>query len=244
MDEYELYCLSFQNPLRTSRMKKLFTSLGIESVSHVFSGVSHDDNRLKHSDNRNAWSCMYGHLDMIDNFYYQTTKPYGIFCEDDIVIRKDFKNVIPSIISDFKKAQLDVLLLGYLATFKVEMINSYTPGFNRLNVDYSSLFQFYHFNNPTIDIWGTQMYMISRENAKRILETYSYESGYAERSIGKNKHFSADWTITKDGKRAIVSPLLAVELYNYEKPYEYGPQDQFHRRTFETHYDPEIHDYS
>lgn len=244
--EYEVYCLSFQNPARYDRMKRLFVSLGIDSVSHISNGVSHDDKRLEHSDNRNAWSCMYGHLDMIHDFYYHTTKPYGIFCEDDITIRKDFKDILPLIISDMKKTDLDVLLLGYLATFKVETIYSYTPGFQKIPLEYSSPFHFYHFNHPTIEIWGTQMYMLTRKNAKTILNRYAYESGYAERSIGNGKvtPFSADWTITKDGKRAIISPLVAVELYNYDKPYSHEFQDSFHRQTFEIHYNPEIHDYS
>ena len=36
--------------------------------------------------NISASSCMYGHLDMIYKFYFNTNKKYGIFCEDDILI--------------------------------------------------------------------------------------------------------------------------------------------------------------
>lgn len=239
MDQIELYCLSFQNPTRKQRMSDIFKTLGVETISNISEGVPHDDPRLTHSNNRNAWSCMYGHLDMIHRFYYETTKPFGIFCEDDIYIRKDLKEILPSIISDFERTKLDVLLLGYLATFKVETVNDTIPGFDRFDETYP--FGFYNYNNPIIDIWGTQMYMLSRYNAKLLLDKYNYESGYAERSLEDETmtHFSADWTITKDGKRAIISPMIAVEMY--DKPYNHGPQDNFHKNTRDIHYDPDIH---
>lgn len=239
--DFEFYCLSFQNPSRKERMSDIFQKLGIADITHFSDGVSHDDPRLVNSDNRNAWSCMYGHLDMISDFYSNTTKPYGIFCEDDIHIHKDLNAILPSIATDFEAAHLDVLLLGYLATFNAGNIT--LPGFELIPIQYQSDYRFHNYNHPSIDIWGTQMYMLSREHAKRILDRYDYDSGYAERSLQDRSmvHFSADWTITKDGRRAIITPLLSVESYDYSKPYEYGPQDNFHRRSHEVHYDTSVH---
>ena len=55
------------------------------------------------------------------------------------------------------------------------------------------------------------MYVLSKESAKLILEKYN--KGYFEKSVADRtmQHFASDWTITKDGERALVYPMLAVE---------------------------------
>lgn len=235
-DNIEIYCLSFR-PERRHRMAELFEKIGVSSISHLSDGVPHDDERLSQASYHGAWSCMYGHLDMISDFYYNTSKPYGIFCEDDIAIHCRLVELLPSLVSDFEKANLDILLLGYLSTFKLTPM----PGFERIDIDYTSDFSFHIYRHPSIEIWGTQMYMISREYAKWLIDTYT--TGYAERSIDDTQipPFSADWIITKNGKRAMVTPPIAVEIYDYEKPYADVPQDLFHRVSYEVHFDQDIH---
>jgi hypothetical protein len=68
------------------------------------------------------------------------------------------------------------------------------------------------------DTWGTQMFMINKNHAKKMLS--KYYKYYAEQTLINTSltPFSADWLLTKDGKRALVYPLLVIEngLSQYE----------------------------
>jgi GR25 family glycosyltransferase involved in LPS biosynthesis len=221
-------------------MTDLFEKIGVSAIAHISHGVAHDDIRLTRANHHRAWSCMYGHLDMIGDFYHNTNKPYGIFCEDDIAIHSRLAELLPSLLDDFKKAQLDILLLGYLSTFK-PTLDTLGPCFERIDIEYTSGFGFHHYQHPSIEIWGTQMYMISRDYAKWVLDTFA--NGYADCSVDNPQMtpFSADWIITKNGRRAMITPCVAVEIYDYEKPYDHGAQDNFHRLSYEFHFDSNIH---
>lgn len=236
MDNTEIYCLSFRSE-RRQRMTDLFEKIGVASIAHLSHGVSHDDARLARSNYHTAWSCMYGHLDMISDFYHNTNKPYGIFCEDDIAIHSRLSELLPTLIEDFKNAQLDILLMGYLSTFKP---SPEIPGFEKIEFnDTTPGFSFHHYQHSLIDIWGTQMYMISRDYAKWLIDTFS--TGYAECSIDNTNMtpFAADWIITKNGRRALITPSIAVEIY--ENPYEDESQNKFHKISYEVHFDPTVH---
>jgi hypothetical protein len=54
--------------------------------------------------------------------------------------------------------------------------------------------------------------------------------------------FSADWTITKDGNRALITPCLAVENGKVEVAHFGGSYEQyfFHKKCHEVQYDPDI----
>lgn len=224
MDKVEFYCLNFNNPERKERMKARFETLDISC--NFYCGVGKDDERFEKITINLPYSCMYGHLDMIYHFYHGTDKDYGIFCEDDILIHKDFKQYLPKIIDDFQILNLDVLLLGYLVTYKINGMNLKV---NSDNEDFS-----YKYYNVWNDIWGTQMYMLSRENAKRLLDKYAI--GYLEQVIQDNSltPFSADHTITKEGKSALLYPLLVIEdgTTNYD---HYG-QKNFHYECYINNY--------
>lgn len=224
-DYIELYCLNYKNEERKQRITQTFDFLGINI--HFSNGVQHDDPRLDKYQHKMAHSCMYGHLDMINDFYHNTTKDYCICFEDDIRIRKDFKEIIPSIIEEFNQLNLDLLLLGYLTTFHV---NENYHGFSLLSE--KNGFKFHSYPN---DIWGAQMYMISRKYAKQLLDTYYYD--YQEI---QDKPFVSDFTITKDAsKRALISPIVAVEYYDKECGH-YG-QDNYHKTCMNAHYDQYLH---
>ena len=212
----EFYCLNYRNVERKKSMIDRFVKLDISC--NFYDGVClEEDERIKKF-NMGCSSCMYGHLDMIYQFYNNTNKPYGIFCEDDIFIHKDFKDLLSIIIKDFEKMKLDVLLFGYLCTFKIsEQYHDFH--LKDISISYSDSFP-YKYHNYNNDIWGTQMYMISRENAKKILDKYYV--GYLEKQINDPslQPFSADWTITKDGNRALLFPLITIEdgKTNHEHP--------------------------
>jgi GR25 family glycosyltransferase involved in LPS biosynthesis len=209
------YCLSFNNIERKTQMKNRFTKLNLDV--QFYDGVNMDDERISNVGGYGSWSCMYGHLDMINKFLNETDKEYGVFCEDDIYIHKEFADDIPKIIHDFKTMNLDVLLLGYLII--------HPPSTEKIIKNYYS----YHDH-----LWGSQMYMISRSHAKNLIQ--KYYGDYAVQSLTTNiTPFSADWTITKDGNRAMVYPMYAVE--DGKKQYEWNDQEVLHKGPFTLIYD-------
>ena len=229
MDKVEFYCLNYNNPERKERMKTRFETLDISC--NFYHGVGKYDKRFEKITINLPYSCMYGHLDMIYHFYHHTDKPYGIFCEDDILIHKDFKQYLPKIMDDFQTLNLDVLLLGYLVTYNINQAytNDMELKTNYEKEDFS--YKYYNFAN---DIWGTQMYMLSRENAKRLLDKYAI--GYLEKVIEDSSltPFSADHTITKDGNRALLYPLLAIE--DGTTIYDHYGQKMFHYNSYIINY--------
>lgn len=175
---------------------------------------------------------MYGHLDMIHKFYNDSDSPFGIFCEDDILIDRKLLEYLPEIITDFRSMDIDVLLLGYLIPFAID---SSTPNFTLRKSNHTTHLAYYDYPE---DLWGTQMYMISREYAKVLIDKYS--SGYADQTLVDTSltHFSADWTITKDGRRAIVYPLLSIEDNITE--YSHSGQAAYHAQCHFANFDESI----
>uniref|UniRef100_A0A6C0ERX5 Glycosyltransferase n=1 Tax=viral metagenome TaxID=1070528 RepID=A0A6C0ERX5_9ZZZZ len=242
-EQYQVYCLSFNNETKKQNMKRRFDAININCIFNE--GVSFDDERLANRglslQGNQVWSCMYGHLDMINHFYYNTDKQFGIFCEDDIYIHKDLKNIIPKVIVDFVILKLDVLLMGYLVQYKITEHHAgyplkYIPN-NDCSDTEGNIYQYHSYPN---EVWGSQMYMLSRSHAKYLLDTYSASSGFAEKSILPDATcpFSPDWIITKEGNRALISPLLAIEDNSYNS-HHYG-QNSFHRSCHEAHFDEKL----
>ena len=212
----------------------------LDIACSFYHGVDSNDPRIFNNNGFGSWSCMIGHLDMIQKFYDNSEKEFGIFCEDDIFIHKDFVKTLPYIIQDFKLMELDILLLGYLIPFK---ISSQYNGFelkNNINSTSNSNNKLkYVYHNYTNDLWGSQMYMLTKKHAKYLLDKYTIE--YAIRSLTDNtlEPFSSDWTITKEGNRALIYPMLAVETAD-KKSGHYG-QDIFHENCKNLNYDPNIY---
>jgi len=231
---YQFYCLSFNNPTRKENMTRRFNTAGINCK--FYEGVNEQDYRLKDRNDTYGWSCMYGHLDMINDFYYNTVKPFGVFCEDDIFIHKNLKNLLPTIMVDFYYMNLDVLLLGYLLPFKLDTQINYQH-FPIKYVSPNSKNTYYHYPD---DVWGTQMYMLSRDSAKKLLDKYGFSSGYADRTINDKNitPFSADWTLTKDGNRVLISQIMATE--DNQNHYGHEGQRIFHQNCFNANFDPEL----
>ena len=236
-----IYCLNFKNEVRTASMKTRFETVGINAVLHP--GVPVSDTRIAgrglipHTEK--CWSCMYGHLDMIREFVEKDSRPYAIFCEDDILIDANFQPRLEHIIADFEAMKMDTMLLGYLITHQVigETNGPYSKTRQSIYVDIDTTnvttFRYYDYG----DIWGTQMYLLSREQAHKIVEKYA--NGYADyflaNSATVSTPFSADWTITKEGRRCIVYPMLAIEdgLTKYGE--DEGGQRDFHMMAHHSH---------
>jgi len=229
-DVLDIYCLNFnstpdvKNEQRIE-MEKKFEYFNIQAL--YYSGVMKDDERLRPVENdgvKKSWSICYGHLDMICHFATTSSKEYAIFCEDDILIRKDFieritavTNILRSCTCDTqcyqtnrecngeKKYNFDLILLGYLC---YNPIHKY-PHFVETKTEYSS--ESFKLLEYTHDTWGTQMYLLSKQQAVVLLQKYYFD--YAVRTLSDETltPFSADWLITKDGKRAALYPLVVIE---------------------------------
>lgn len=229
-NQLPIYVINCQNNERRNRMKKRFSQLGIEP--YFPAEVNTTDARLsnppKHAEKR-VWAIMLAHLDAIRHFYEQTQSLRCIVCEDDIHISKDLLIDLDQITLQFEQLQLDILLLGYLLPFKIDMNThshqQYFPVIDRTDK--------YVFHRYPDDLWGTQMYMISREYAKYLLEVYTLQ--YAINNI--DKPYSSDWIITKNGNRAMIHPMMAVEEGTVIN--DCGPQSGFHKQCHLINYDPQ-----
>lgn len=227
----EIYCLSYNNEERKKLMESRFVQLNLRVNFYEGVDVNTDERITKYEKcYKQCWSCMYGHLDMIYKFYNDTDKEFGIFCEDDIYIHKNFSDKLTEITEKFRVLNLDVLLLGCLIT---EKIQDYHHGFQVLDSTPNHKYHCYPDH-----VWGTQMYMISRNNAKKILD--KYYNGYAEKTLEDGNSltpFSADWTITKDGNRAIIYPMVAAE--DGKSFYEHWGQNEKHKQAHLHNYNAE-----
>jgi GR25 family glycosyltransferase involved in LPS biosynthesis len=225
MDTVELYCINFMDEERRIKMLDRFEGQGlsIHFVDPVYTTDSRIDSRL----NKRVSSIMLQHLDSIRHFYETTTKPYAIICEDDILLSKHFATDLPRIMDRYKDLKLDVLLLGYLLPIR---LTKDTPEFKPLeDIEGYTLYDFpYH-------LWGSQMYMIHRAHAKFLLDKYTID--YATADLGRP--YNPDWTLTKDGKKALLYPMLALEE-GLEKSND-EVQSDYHLTCFFTNYNSDVY---
>ncbi len=207
---YKIYSFSYNNPTRFNAMNERFSKVGKE-INWITPVLSNDVRVIekKEMDARTT-AIMYNHLDMIAEFLKGEAE-FGIFCEDDIYIRKTFCEDIGELINGYNKLGLDVLLLGYLIDYK--MVN----GHHALMEPKYLFLSVYH------DLWGSQMYMMNRKTARKILE-HVFDGP-----------FSPDWTITKYGKVACIYPMLGVEIGEVATNHE--GQISYHKRCKEMNYD-------
>lgn len=159
------------------------------------------------------------HLKMIRRFVDDASADYGVFCEDDIHLRRSLRADLSEMVDIYKRLSLDILLLGYLVPYR------------EAAVDAAFAVQSYD-----DDLWGAQMYMLSQHHARHVLETFTIL--HALRN--PQAPFSPDWTITKHGRRARVTPLLAIEEGAITDTSHEG-QVNFHRQCHQAHYDAEFY---
>ena len=179
---------------------------------------------------------MYGHLEMMRSFIDDSKVTYGIFCEDDVYLNKHLNQYLPQIISDVEQLQLDILLLGYLINFTITDTHPSLPRKTGLCPDKLSGYTYHEYPD---NLWGSQMYMITRKQAQLMWDCYAGD--YAVRSLSDPTMtpFSADWTLTKDGQqRALINPMLCVE--NGQKRHNDPAQDQLHYGCFKLYYHPDL----
>jgi GR25 family glycosyltransferase involved in LPS biosynthesis len=229
-DRCEFYCVSYNSPERAEIMTGRFRQLGLHLNIH--GGVQLDDSRLQFSDaisDKRLASVFYGHLDNIQAFY-DTGKQYGFFCEDDVHIHRDLATELPTIMGEFNAMSLDILLLGYMTTDKIEW---WTHGYPLVYDGGPS--KSYRYHRYPQNQWGVHLFMISRSYAKTLLEVF--DSTYAGRAhLDSNlATYNPDWTLSKHThNRAIRYPMLGLE--DGKGKYDHWGQGEFHRNSHLVNY--------
>ena len=220
------YMINFNDDDRKNRMTSRFRSLGLDL--QFVNPVYDSDVRLENTNlYKRTSSIMLQHLDSVRHFYENTSAEYCVVCEDDIFVSKNLARDLPEIVDTFTYLRLDVLLLGYLFPDNLHG-NWHFPVLKDTEK--------YSYHGYPDDIWGSQMYMVSRKHAKYLLETFTID--FAMENLEKI-HYNPDWTITKYGRRAAISPMLAVEEGDEKSGHD--GQSDFHRICFEQNYRPDVY---
>ena len=229
-DYFESYTVAYNSPERAAQMTDRFAKIGLPLNVHT--GVQMDDPRLSFAGDdisaKRLASVFYGHLDNIADFY-DSGKPYGLFCEDDVHIHKNLGKELPIIIGEFNAMQLDILLLGYMTTKTVEWWQ------NEYQLVYDGRSAPYRYHRYPQDQWGIHLFMISRSYAKTLLETFGPD--YAAKAYN-NPNMTCcnpDWTLSKHTQnRALRYPMMAVE--DGKGNYDHHGQGEFHRESHRKNY--------
>jgi hypothetical protein len=247
LDNFITYIVGFKKENRQKMHDRFFK---INETCVIYNGVQDDDNRLLEiklalpnvtKSELRIVAVMLSHLDLLRHFYEQTDLEYGIFCEDDIHINKNYRTVIKEIIYDIEvksKQSFDCILLGYLSSYPIhEGISSFPfafpPSYHK-----SEEKEYYYHRYPE-GLFGAQMYMLSRKHVKNLLETYTID--YCIKSLQPDsglQPFNPDFTLTKSGNRVLVRPMVAIEEFrNYEDPVH----GNFHQKSFNYHFDSNVY---
>lgn len=220
------YVINYKDDGRKQRMTERFRSLDIDL--HFVNPIEEMDRRMEYTSlYKRTSAIMLQHLDSIRHFYENTSAEYCIVCEDDIHISKYLVRDLPEIISNFKELELDILLLGYLWPYNLNE-NWHFPVLKDTEK--------YSYHGYPDDIWGSQMYLISRSHAKYILDTFTIEFAIKNLEV---IHYNPDWTITKYGKRGMITPMLAVE--EGEDKSGHGGQTDFHKMCHAHNFNADVH---
>jgi len=217
----QFYCLSFNNEDKKRTMENKFKELDISC--EFYDGVKHTDKRLTQAVTKlkkRHWSMTYGHLDIIHKFYYFNRNKYAVICEDDILIHKNFKKIFQKVLTDFNILELDILLLGYIIPYKIGYHNIFSNYNLKRPMPLDSAFKYHEYPEY---LSGSHMYMINRNFAKHLLNKY-----YANFADLDSNLFMVDKTIIKEGNRALIYPMLAIENDLQE--------DEYHELCHKIHY--------
>jgi len=224
------YTFSYNNPIRENNMKRRFAKQNLNL--NFVTPVEISDPRINSApeNQKRTWAIMWNHLDMVKQFLNSSAK-FGIFCEDDIYIHKDLACLLPEVCASYQRLNLEILLLGYLIPYKpltIDFHNGTEP-----------VAQPYTYISYGDDMWGSQMYMLNRDTAEKFLSIYTKH--YAEQTLidASITPFSPDWTLTKNGKRAAIYPMLAVEEGTVVT--SHIGQINFHAQCNKIHFDPQIY---
>lgn len=220
-----IYVVSYKNEERRQRMTERFKKLNLDHNVIFTPEVHTSDIRLVHIPQNLQRNCsiMLQHLDSLSKFL-ETKHEYCIVCEDDVYISKYLSEKLPTFVYDCNVLNLDILLLGYILPFRMDMTSDlhkhhfpyYNNASQKIYMNHS-----HHYHNYPNDLWGSQMYIISRKYAQFLVHHYNLipENQTLLHAIQNGQlAYSPDWIITKKGNHALLYPMLAVEEHgiNYD----------------------------
>jgi hypothetical protein len=150
--------------------------------------------------------------------FLETSKEeYGIFCENDIRIHKNFKKKIPFYLDKMEELDLDILRLGYFVRNQnyLDSLKKIVP-------------EIYERNN--FGIPGAQMYALTRKKCQHHVDKFNlqYLLNYF---YGPKVYYyvDGDVTLVDDGKTALVYPMLALEYIQDNWISDHGDDTQYQR---------------
>lgn len=197
---YDIYVSSYNNIIRETNMRSRFSNLNIEANIYSFketdprvtylieNGINKDDAR----------GCFFNALKMIEDFYNNSIKEFGVFFENDIFLKKSLEVDLLNACNNMKTLNLDVLMIGYLINNTPEVF-----GCHFIHTDNNNKY----YNYPD-DLWGTQGFILTKKQAKFYIDKYTIDYVL---DPNKNETIAADWVYTKNGNRALLYPPLVVE---------------------------------
>lgn len=220
---YEIYVLSFNNKEREERMRRRFSELNMDVNFYC---LKENDPRVDYlikngvtKDEFKILGNFYNMIKIMEDFYNNSTKELIVIFEDDVFLKKTLKEDLLHVSKVMLELNLDVLLIGYLL--------DNVPSHYKFNFIRNDAYDNQYYNYPD-DLWGTQGFILTRKQAKFIIDRYT-----VERRLDKNRteEFAADWIFTKLGKRAFVYPPLVVEEGQINS--NHWGQIQYHKRCRE-----------
>jgi GR25 family glycosyltransferase involved in LPS biosynthesis len=213
--KYDIYVLCYDNIQREENMIRRFNEVGTKVNICRFTENDKRYNMLVDANYPYPNGCFLNHLAMMEEFYNNSSKEFGIFLENDVFLKKTLTKDLHNACSKMKQLDLDVLLIGYL-------INNTPEAFGCQLIDKDDFNNGYYKYND--ELWGTQGFILTRAQVKYYIDKYTVEY-----IIDPNtkETISADWVYTKNGNRALLYPPLVVEEGTINGTHE--GQIQFHK---------------
>lgn len=195
---YNIYCLSFNGSERDKRMKERFKQL---ELNVEFQEPIKDEKLGYYCENstiQKEWpiaSIVVSFLEMFKKFL-NSDKEYGIFCQDDIFIRKTFKQDLGRLLKFVEKLYFKSILLSYLIPCDPK-----NYGCNKLYEIDDDKYSLYDYHD---ELWGSQMFLLNRYGVEELL--YKYDKPFVQNTIIADDH-----TFTKMRPRLMLYKMLACE---------------------------------
>lgn len=222
---YRFYSFG-QTQAKMEEMENRFRTVGVPYRVLPGVTVADDPKFVAAKESPLTWAKTYSHLQCLRAFVEDGDVKYAVICEESTHIRREISALMPLLIMHYETLGQDLLLLGYFAPTphakKIEYAENMTP-----LVPAITLFRYEH------NVWGSQMYLINKTFARILIDTFTPE--FAERTLDPSTgaHFSADWTMTKLGKRCMVWPLLGHRSLD-------STVDDYVRSSHAANFDPEV----
>ncbi len=210
-----IYCINVRlSEERRERMMKRFIKSGLHEKAKFIEAVELDTNLFDyyydkdsyygiHEDNieaeKRVASCLASHLKAIRFFLSESKdKEYAIICEDDVQLHNNFIEKFNDVWNNMPD-NCPLISLGYLIWHWEDL------EWAGKNIDIENI------STMNWDTWGTQMYLISTEYAKKVLELYDRPFENIELDKEDNNAIVTSELITRNSGGYISYPPLVLE---------------------------------